>query len=124
MPAKKRVLCVEDHQDTCELVSTILEDYEIVSEHTKGGGVRQAVTQKFDLILADYYLPDGTGLELCALVRAFDPDTPILLVTGTHTIAHDQIVAVGGQGVIRKDHLSQMLPLAVLRALEVRGKLY
>ena len=120
MPAKKRLLCIDDHEDTCDLVSSILEGYEVVSEHSKAGGLRQAATEKFDVILADYHLPDGTGLELCVLIRAFDPHTPILLVTATHSIAHEQIVAVGGQGVLRKDHLSQLLPVAVAQALEVK----
>ena len=120
MPAKKRLLCIDDHEDTCDLVSSILEGYEVVAEHSKAGGLRQAATEKFDVILADYHLPDGTGLELCVLIRAFDPHTPILLVTATHSIAHEQIVAVGGQGVLRKDHLSQLLPVAVAQALEVK----
>jgi CheY-like chemotaxis protein len=119
MSAKKRLLCVDDLEDTCSLVSAILEEYEIVSEHCKAGGLRQAATEKFDIILIDYYLPDGTGLDLCAHIRAFDPNTPILLVTATHTITHEQVIAVGGQGVIRKDRLSHLLPVAVARTLEV-----
>ena len=119
MSAKKRLLCIDDHEDTCVLVSAILEGYKVIAEHSKAGGLRQAATEKFDVILVDYYLPDGTGLELCVLIRAFDPNTPILLVTATHTITHEQVIAVGGQGVIRKDRLSHLLPVAVARALEV-----
>ena len=119
MSAKKRLLCIDDHEDTCTLVSAILEEYKVIAEHSKAGGLRQAATEKFDVILVDYYLPDGTGLELCVLIRAFDPNTPILLVTATHTITHEQVIAVGGQGVIRKDRLSHLLPVAVARALEV-----
>jgi CheY-like chemotaxis protein len=120
MPEKKRLLCVDDHEDTCALVAGILRDFDVSGEHSKAGGLRQAATEKFDLILIDYYLPDGTGLELCVLIRAFDPHTPILLVTGTHSITHEQVLAVGGQGVIRKDHLSMLLPVAAASALEVK----
>jgi CheY-like chemotaxis protein len=119
MSARKRLLCVDDHDDTCSLVSLVLDEWEVVAEQSKAGGLRQAATEKFDLILLDYYLPDGTGLELCLLIRGFDPATPILLVTATHSITHEQILAVGGQGVIRKDRLSHLLPVAVARALEV-----
>jgi CheY-like chemotaxis protein len=120
MPEKKRLLCIDDQEDTCEMVSSILPDFDVSAEFSKTGGLRHAATERFDLILVDYYLPDGTGLELCLLIRAFDPNTPILLVTATHSITHDQVVAVGGQGVIRKDHLPQILPIAVARGLEVR----
>ena len=116
--AKKRLLCVDDHEDTCVLVSSILSDFEVVSEHTKAGALERAMREGYDVILADYYLPDGTGLELCALVRTFDPDTPILLVTATHSVEHEQVIAEGGQGVLRKDHLAQLLPMAVTSALE------
>lgn len=117
--AKKRLLCVDDNEDTCVLVSSILPDFEVVSEHTKAAALGRAMMGGYDVILADYYLPDGTGLELCALVRTFDPDTPILLVTATHSIEHEQVIAEGGQGVLRKDHLAQLLPMAVTSALEV-----
>ncbi len=119
MSARKRLLCIDDHEDTCALVSSILPEYDVTPEHSKAGGLRQAATEKFDVILADYYLPDGTGLELCLVIRAFDPHTPILLVTATHSIKHEQVIAVGGQGVIRKDRLPQLLPVAVARTLEV-----
>jgi len=102
------------------LVSSILEEYDIIAEHSKAGGLRQAATEKFDIILVDYYLPDGTGLELCVLIIAFDPNTPILLVTATHSITHEQVIAVGGQGVIRKDRLSYLLPVSIASALEVK----
>ena len=114
----KRLLCVDDHEDTCVLVSSILSDFEVISEHTKAGALARAMAGGYDVILADYYLPDGTGLELCALVRTFDPHTPILLVTATHSIEHEQVIAVGGQGVMRKDRLAQLLPVAVASALE------
>lgn len=118
MMANKRLLCIDDNEDTCALVSSILQNYEVVSEHTKAGGLGRAMTGGFDVILADYYLPDGTGLELCALVRTFDPHTPILLVTATHSIEHEEVIAEGGQGVMRKEHLAQLLPMAVASAVE------
>ena len=120
MPAKKRVLCVDDNMDACDLVSSILGEYKVIVEHSKTAGLNQAAQEKFDLILIDYYLPDGTGLELCALIRAFDPNTPILLATCTHSISHEQVIAVGGQGVLRKDHFAHLLPLAAASALEVK----
>jgi hypothetical protein len=33
--ANKRLLCIDDQEDTCALVSSILSDYEVVSEHTQ-----------------------------------------------------------------------------------------
>jgi len=50
----------------------ILEDYEVVSAHSKTEGLRKVQSGLFDLYLLDYSLPDGTGLELATLIRQFD----------------------------------------------------
>ena len=49
MPAKKRVLCIDDHVDTCALVSTILDDFEISAEHSQAGVLRQAANGEIRL---------------------------------------------------------------------------
>ncbi len=35
-------------------------------------------SRKFDLFVLDSLLPDGTGVELCKLIRESDRSTPIL----------------------------------------------
>jgi CheY-like chemotaxis protein len=119
MPATKRVLCVDDNPDTCELVSVTLKGWNVVAEHSHSEGLRRAAGEKFNLILLDYHLPDGTGIDLCRKIRLFDVSTPILLVTVTHTITHDDVIAAGGQGVFRKDHLIHLLPVAIANSLEL-----
>ena len=120
MPIHKRVLCVDDNLDTCALVTETLKEWDVIPEYSVGEGLRRAATENFDLILLDYHLPDGIGLELCRQVRSFDATTPILMVTVTHSIGHDEVLAAGGQGVIRKDHLIHVLPAAIANALELK----
>lgn len=66
------------------------------------GAVKQATAEKFDLYILDYHLPDGTGLELCLMLRAFDQDTPMLFATGASSILEAQVMTAGAQGLIRK----------------------
>ena len=99
---KKRFLCVEDHPDTCELIATILDEFEVISAGSKAEALRKAATLKFNLYLLDYHLPDGTGMELALLIRNFDPETPILFVTGTSSLTEKQAIKIGAQGVIKK----------------------
>jgi DNA-binding response OmpR family regulator len=120
MPKRKRVLCVDDNTDTCALVEETLKGWKVASEYCSLEGLRRAAAEKFDLILLDYHLPDGTGLDLCQKIRSFDVSTPILMFTVTHSIQHDTVLAAGGQGVIRKDHLVHVLPAAIANALELR----
>jgi DNA-binding response OmpR family regulator len=121
---KQRVLCVDDDPDTCDLVSKILDESEVICELKFPEGVRRAAGEEFDIILLDQKLLDGTGLELCSQIRLFDVGTPILIVTAFHEITHEQALAAGAQGVIRKDHLSQVLPAAVAHANELRFHIF
>jgi CheY-like chemotaxis protein len=102
----KRILCVEDHTDTGELISMILKDYEVVLAYSMADALVQATKQKFNLYLLDYHLPDGTGLELCLLIKNFDTETPILFVTGTSSMTKEQALKVGAQGLVRKGKAS------------------
>lgn len=99
---KKRILCVEDHQDMCELITKILDTYEVVGAYSMEDALRRASAEKFDLYLLDYHLPDGTGIELSLLIKNFDADTPILFVTGSSSMTNEQVLNLGGQGLIRK----------------------
>jgi two-component system response regulator HydG len=99
---KKRILCVDDHHDMCELVGTILTKHEVTNAHSMEDALRQATLEKFDLFLLDYHLPDGTGIELCLLIKNFDTETPILFVTGTSSMTKAQALTIGAQGLIKK----------------------
>ena len=75
-----RVLYIEDHEDTRELVTLVLEQrgYEVVTGTTIESGIALAFSQPFDLYLLDSWLPDGSGLDLCRRIREFDKVTPVL----------------------------------------------
>jgi len=61
---KRRILHIEDHENTADLVRMVLEErnYEIVVvERTIGAALKTVRQQAFDLYLLDYWLPDGSG---------------------------------------------------------------
>ena len=64
-------------------------------------GVELAQQQAFDLYLIDSRLPDGTGVEVCNKIRAFDTHTPILFWSGDHEEDGHADVA-GAQAFITK----------------------
>ena len=75
-----RILYIEDHEDTRELVTLVLEqkNVQVVTGSTIQSGVALAYSQHFDLYLLDSWLPDGSGLDLCRMIREFDKATPIV----------------------------------------------
>lgn len=113
MTQTRRVLCVDDHADTCALITRILNEYEVISALSKAEGLRMTQTQHFDLILLDYHLRDGTGPELSKQIREFNPNIPILFVTGTYTMTRREVLEAGAQGVVRKIEIADLLPGAV-----------
>jgi len=113
---KSRILCVDDDQDTCEMITALLglSGYEVQHALCVSDGLAKSREGGFDLILLDWSFEDGTGLELCRLIRAFDPQTPILFYTGEIDEAAIQAaLSAGAQGYLIKpvavDHLLQAI---------------
>jgi DNA-binding response OmpR family regulator len=100
-----RVLYIEDHEDTRELVTLVLEQrsYEVVTGTTIKNGIALAGSQDFDLYLLDSWLPDGSGLELCRQIREFDKSTPILFYSAAaYEIDKAQALNSGAQAYLTK----------------------
>ena len=79
-----RILIVEDHEDTREFLGVLLamSKYEVETASTFFEGLRLAYAHAFDLFIFDSMLPDGSGVELCRLVRGFNQRTPIIFCSG------------------------------------------
>ena len=77
---RRRVLCAEPHEDTCRLITSMLErqGHEVVSAKTVAECVRLAGGETFDLYMLDDDYIDGTSLQLCKRLREVAPETPIL----------------------------------------------
>ena len=100
-----RVLYIEDHDDTRELVTLVLEQrsYEVVTGSTIESGIALARSQEFDLYLLDSWLPDGSGLDLCRQIREFDRVTPIVFYSAAaYEIDMSQALNSGAQAYLIK----------------------
>ena len=100
-----RVLYIEDHEDTRELVTLVLEQrcFEVVTGSTIASGVALAGSGHFDLYLLDSWLPDGSGLDLCRQIREFDRVTPILFYSAAaYDIDRDLALKSGAQAYLTK----------------------
>jgi DNA-binding response OmpR family regulator len=78
------ILFVEDDEDTRDMVSFVLqrEGYKVTTTPTIAKALQLAKQENFSLYLLDSRLPDGTGVELCELIRCFDNQTPIVFYSG------------------------------------------
>lgn len=79
-----RLLVVEDDADQRDLICETLQEHFGRGTTVGVGSQREALSQpleRFDLILSDFNLPDGTGMDLLLKVRT-RCSTPVILVTG------------------------------------------
>jgi signal transduction histidine kinase/CheY-like chemotaxis protein len=72
LPRHRRVLVVDDHEDTCTGLKRMLErrGYQITVAHTVEQAVEKVRTQEFDLLISDIGLPDRSGYELMQEVQS------------------------------------------------------
>jgi len=84
-PARRsyKILLIEDHIDTARALARLLErgGHRVTTCHTMTQALEQLEKEKFDLMLSDIGLPDGTGLDLIRRVRAIS-NLPALALSG------------------------------------------
>ena len=101
---KSKILLVEDHEDTSELMVLLLKqlDYEVATSASIDA-LALAESSNFDLFVLDSLLPDGTGTELCQRIRQRDNSTPILFYSA-QAFEHDkeEALSAGAQKYLVK----------------------
>src|SRR5262245_29229315 len=120
MPARLRVLLVEDDEDDAALIARELRrgDFAPVVERVEtDAAMRTALARPWDIVISDYALPRFSGLAALALLRASGADIPFIVVSGA--IGEDVAVAAmkaGAHDYLMKGHLARLVP-AIQREL-------
>jgi len=107
-----RILCIDDHDDTSEMLSLILsqEDFEVVTSRTIGEALQRARTGEFDLYVLDKHLPDGSGLDLCAKLNEVTPGVPCLVYSGdAYAIHRSEALAAGAHAYVVKPDIEGLI---------------
>ena len=107
-----RILCIDDHDDTSEMLSLILsqEDYDVVTTRTVEEALQLARPGKFDLYVLDKHLPDGSGLDLCAKLNEVTPGVPCLVYSGdAYAIHRSEALAAGAHAYVVKPDIEGLI---------------
>ena len=111
----KKLLIVEDNQDSRELVIKVLRnrDYHIIEAVDGEDGLEKAITEQPDIILLDISLPKMGGYEVAKTLRLREEfkHTPIIALTA-HAMKGDEAKALqaGFSGYISKPINVRELP--------------
>jgi DNA-binding response OmpR family regulator len=120
---KKRILFVEDDEDSWELVTFGLAECVVVCARDCNEGLRLARAGYFDLYLLDNWLPDGTGIELCRAIREFDPHTPVLFYSAAaYACDKREAARAGAQMYLTKPVHTNELSRVVTRLISATSK--
>jgi two-component system copper resistance phosphate regulon response regulator CusR len=83
-----RILLIEDDARLQKVLQEGFRDNgdEVVVAGTFRAGLDQALIASWAVIVLDITLPDGSGIDLCARLRAAGVDTPLLMLTARDTL--------------------------------------
>lgn len=115
----RSVLVVDDEALLARALGRVLESHgygvKIVND---GNAAFEAVRQEaFDVILSDIQMPGMSGIDLLRIVRAYDLDVPVILMTGAPSVdTAMEAVSLGALGYIAKPIANDLLLSNVERA--------
>ena len=83
-----QVLVVDDDRGICECVEMLLEraGHASVITHLGVDGLARLASREFDLVITDLRLPDASGLDIVAAVKAVHPETQVILMTSFSSV--------------------------------------
>ena len=113
----KRVLVVDDAAPIREFVADRLREagYDVVTAAGTRTAAEALSAERFDALLTDVSLLDGSGAVLARSARAVRPELPILLMTGSEEVADEF------DGTLAKPFDERALLDAVARAMAAHG---
>ena len=112
IPARKKMLYVDDDKDWRDVVSTTLQDagYEVLTAKDATESMRLTEGVKLGLIILDLDLDGEDGLVLMKFFQRNQPDAPIILFTG---LSHDddailEMLRQGAHQYVRKGPMADL----------------
>ncbi|HYR59527.1 MAG TPA: response regulator [Chthoniobacteraceae bacterium] len=87
-----RILAVDDHPMQTELIALALgEDRHVVATAANGhDAIERFDSEAFDLVITDKAMPGMSGDQLAAAIKAREPATPVIMLTGLGRISDEE----------------------------------
>jgi len=85
---KGKILLIDDEQSILKVISTILknENFDVITAKSKKEALQKINNIKFDIVLSDFRLPDGTGMEILEYFRDKNRTEPFIMITAYGSI--------------------------------------
>lgn len=79
-----KIFICEDNEELADEIQTVLQKdgNSVVHANCRAAAQELLASDSYDLIIMDWELPDGNGVDICKEFRAKGGKTPILMLTG------------------------------------------
>jgi two-component system, cell cycle response regulator len=108
---KTNVLSIEDSDQDFLKISEVLKDQVMITlsrVKTIGDAMKALTEHHYDLVLMDYALSDGTGLEFLQKIQEKGLDIPVIAVTGKgDELIASRLIKAGAQDYLPKAKISK-----------------
>jgi two-component system, NtrC family, response regulator HydG len=119
---RKSILVIDDDFSVTDSMRLLLTDagFQIQTAHTVTAASSTLSNHRFDLVITDLCLPDGTGIDVITQVKSETPETEVILMTGHGSIdVTIEAIKRGAYYYLEKPCTPDSLLALVNRALEV-----
>ena len=117
---KKSILCIEDNEDTCELVTFVFQQigYEVTTCNQTDCLTRIREEKSLAIIL-DNHFEGMKGTDICQEIRSFHQTTPIIFFTGeTRPSEIEKALANGANAYLVKPNDFERLTETVINLID------
>jgi two-component system, OmpR family, response regulator CpxR len=83
-PSKPTLLCVDDNQTALHLRKLVLESagYSVLVASDFATAMQLFSSSAVQLVISDYFLNNGTGIELATAMKRLKPHVPVAIISG------------------------------------------
>lgn len=118
---RARILVVDDSEATVEVLQRTLagKGYQVVTAMNVAMALTMLENAEVDLVITDFKMPRGSGMDLVRHVRENLRDTEVMMITGYPSIEGAvQAIKVGAEEYLAKPFTDEELFAAVRRSLD------
>jgi signal transduction histidine kinase len=119
-----RILIIDDDLSTCRGLQELLRGHGYVVESAQSAAAGFAMLSKHppDVVLTDLQMPEMDGITLCRGLRAFSPELPVIVITGSmDTGSAVRALQAGAEDYLTKPVDVDELVISIQRAIERRA---
>lgn len=118
------ILIVEDDITFCKTLNGFLSKHGHTIEitHNIKDGIQTVKKNNFQLLLLDFRLPDGTGIDLLNYVKSNGPDHPVIIMTSFHDVKTAvRAIKLGAYDYITKPIVPEELLMVINEVLQKKN---